>query len=36
MAIRTNPNLEFEKLRYAAAQARLPFDREAWLNLAFY
>jgi hypothetical protein len=28
--------MEFEKLRYAAAQARLPFDREAWLNLAFY
>jgi hypothetical protein len=27
---------ELEKLRDAAVRARLPFDREAWLNLAFY
>jgi hypothetical protein len=36
VAVRTNPNVSFERLRYAAAQARLPFDREAWLNLAFF
>ncbi|MGZ6852648.1 MAG: portal protein [Mycobacteriaceae bacterium] len=36
MALRKNPNQAFEALRHAAAQARLPFDREAWLNLAFY
>lgn len=33
---RTNPNLAFEMLRHSAAQARMPHDREAWLNLAFY
>lgn len=27
---------KFEQLRYQAAQARLPFDKDAWLNVAFY
>ncbi len=27
---------ELNKMKDAAAKARLPFDREAWLNLAFY
>jgi hypothetical protein len=31
-----SPTQEFEKLKLAAVQARLPFEREAWLNLAFY
>ncbi len=34
--LRKNPNEEFDKLKHVAAQARLPFDREGWLNLAFY
>lgn len=33
---RANPNEEFERLRKAAAQARLPFDKDAYLNIAFY
>jgi hypothetical protein len=34
---RKDPRIaEFEKLRAAAAAARQPYDREAWLNLAFY
>lgn len=36
MALRNNPNQEFDKLKHAAVTARLPFEREAWLNLAFY
>lgn len=31
-----SPNDSFEKLKHAAAQARLPFDRDVWLNVAFY
>lgn len=31
-----NPNESYEKLRKAAADARRPFDRDVWLNLAFY
>lgn len=31
-----NPNESFEQLKHAAMMARQPFDREAWLNLAFY
>ena len=27
---------QFEQLKHAAAQARLPYDRDVWLNLAFY
>jgi hypothetical protein len=34
--LRRNPNAELEKLLYAAEQARRPFDREGWLNVAFY
>lgn len=33
---RANPNEEFEQLRKAAAAARLPFDKDAYLNIAFY
>lgn len=33
---RTNPNQEFEALKKAAANARLPFDKDAYLNIAFY
>ena len=33
---RKNPNAKFEQLKYAAAQARVPYDREVWLNTAFY
>jgi hypothetical protein len=32
----TNPNKDFEALKQSAAQARLPFERDAWLNMAFY
>lgn len=31
-----NPAKEYEKLKAAAAHARLPFEKDAWLNLAFY
>lgn len=33
---RDSPIQRFEKLRRAAVQARQPFERDAWLNLAFY
>lgn len=36
MASRPNPNKDWEQLKHAAAQARLPFDKDVWLNLAFY
>lgn len=36
MAIRPNPNQPWEVLKAAAAAARLPFDKDTWLNLAFY
>lgn len=32
---RGNPNEKLEQLKHAAAQARLPFERETWLNVAF-
>jgi hypothetical protein len=32
----TNPNKDFEALKQSAAQARLPYERDAWLNMAFY
>jgi hypothetical protein len=31
-----SPTQDWERLRTAALQARLPFERDAWLNLAFY
>lgn len=31
-----NPNRQLEALKYAAARARAPFDRDTWLNCAFY
>jgi hypothetical protein len=31
-----SPTQEWEKLKKAAVQARQPFERESWLNLAFY
>lgn len=36
MALTPNPNAQFERLFKAAADARIPYDREAWLNVAFY
>lgn len=33
---RRNPNAKLEQLKYAAAQARVPYDRDVWLNVAFY
>lgn len=33
---RANPNQKFEDLLYKAKVARLPFDKECWLNVAFY
>lgn len=33
---KTNPNQELENLKTAAAAGRLPYEREAWLNVAFY
>lgn len=34
--LRRSPTAQYEELRYAAAQARLPFDKDSWLNIAFY
>jgi hypothetical protein len=34
--LRRSPTKQYEELRYAAAQARLPFDKDSWLNIAFY
>ena len=31
-----NPNSKYEQLLHAAKVARIPAEREAWLNLAFY
>lgn len=31
-----NPNQKFEDLKQAALNARLPYDKDAYLNLAFY
>ena len=31
-----NPNTSFDQLKDAAYKARLPYEREWWLNLAFY
>ncbi len=36
MAVLPNPNRKLDELLSAAKQARLPHEREAWLNLAFY
>lgn len=33
---RKDPVQQFEQLKHAAAQARLPYDKDVWLNLAFY
>src|SRR5690348_9673808 len=33
---RGNPNQKWEELLHRAKVARLPFDRECWLNAAFY
>ena len=34
--LRPNPNRKFEELKLAAAKARTPFDKDVYLNLAFY
>ena len=31
-----NPNHAYERLREASRQARLPYDRDVWINVAFY
>ena len=31
-----NPNTRFEELFHKAKTARLPFDKECWLNIAFF
>jgi hypothetical protein len=36
MAIRSNPNEQLEELRRVAKQGRLPHERDAWLNVAFF
>lgn len=36
MAFGLNPTKDYEKLLHAAKAARLPYDRDMWLNLAFY
>lgn len=36
MALRRSPNKEYEDLKELAAKARLPYDKDAWLNVAFY
>lgn len=36
MAVRGDPTKKFRELKDAAAKARLPFDVDVWLNLAFY
>jgi hypothetical protein len=36
LALRTNPNADLEKLKYSAAQAPLPFEKDWWLNIAFF
>ena len=33
---RKNPTQTYERLRELAARARLPYDKDVWLNLAFY
>ena len=33
---RSNPNQAFEDLFHRAKTARLPFDKECWLNIAFF
>lgn len=33
---KVNPNEDYEMLRKAAAAARLPYDKDAYLNIAFY
>lgn len=36
MRVLPNPNRKLEDLLTAAKQARLPYDREAWLNISFF
>lgn len=36
MALRSNPNADLEALKTAAAQARRPFEKDWWLNIAFF
>jgi len=33
---RKNPTLQYERLRETAVRARLPYDKDVWLNLSFY
>lgn len=34
--LRADPNKKLNELLHAAQQGRLPYERDAWLNLAFY
>ncbi|MGZ6570462.1 MAG: portal protein [Solirubrobacteraceae bacterium] len=36
LAGRSNPNQRFEDLLHRAKTARLPYDKECWLNIAFF
>src|SRR5689334_12069986 len=36
MALVGNPNQKLDQLLHAAKQGRLPYERDAWLNLAFF
>lgn len=36
MALRRDRTRSYEELKQTAARARLPFDKDCWLNLAFY
>ncbi len=36
MALRSNPNEDLEDLRRGTEQGRIPHERDAWLNLAFF
>jgi hypothetical protein len=34
--LKRNPNEKYQQLFEIAKRARLPFDKECWLNTAFY
>src|SRR5438105_4676030 len=34
--LKRNPNQQYQALFEASKRARLPFDKDTWLNIAFY
>lgn len=36
MALKRNPNQSYQQLFEVAKKARLPYDKETWLNISFY